>query len=123
MGEGKPWDEVPCRDLLKRSEGPSYLADQVGPSFLAGQVGPSGSGMDASLFRYEEAVFRYSSHVMAETWVMGQSHIEHQKCCQRRIQGLGSNSLASERAPRSCRPLGSGSQGFFASYPFPRCYT
>ena len=99
MGEGKPWDEVPCRDLLKRSEGPSCLADQAGPSE---------SGMDASLFRSEESIFRYSSHVMAVKWGKGLHHIEHQICCQRRIQGLSSNSLASERAPSLCRLQGSG---------------
>jgi len=60
---------------------------------------------------------------MEETFGKGQLRIEHQIYCRRRIQGLSSNSLASERAPSLYRPLGSGLRGSSASYPFPRCYT
>jgi len=60
---------------------------------------------------------------MEESFGKGQLHIEHQICCRRRIQGLSSNSLASERAPSLCRPLESGLRGSSAGYPFPKYYT
>jgi hypothetical protein len=60
---------------------------------------------------------------MELTWGEAQLHIQHQICYRRRIQGLSSNSLASEKALKRCRPLGSGSLGFSASCPFLKCYT